>query len=365
VTTLAAICQRYAPRDIHFLKIDVEGAEQSVLTGADFTTFRPWIVLVEATWPNSQEASHESWESRLIDAGYRFVWFDGLNRFYVAAERYEELHQHFRTPPNVFDNFLRAAEAELARRVTRAENRASAAEAQVVEAARQATRAESRANVAEAQSMEAAHQVASAESRANAAEAQSMEAAYQVARAESRASIAEAQSMEAAHQVARAESRANSAEARAREARRTAEAARKEAARAETARSVEAMRASVALRQVDALYASTSWRITALLRAAVIAFRECKARGPRHVLQQAAHTIRALPHFTFEIPHLHQAARRSSDSQPALKAKTIRLTADGDPIGAQENAAPDTIADLPERARRIHAELRIKFRPAH
>ena len=35
VMTLAQVCQQHAPRDIHFLKIDVEGAEAQVLAGAD------------------------------------------------------------------------------------------------------------------------------------------------------------------------------------------------------------------------------------------------------------------------------------------------------------------------------------------
>jgi hypothetical protein len=37
-----------------------------------------------------------------LSAGYEFVYFDGLNRFYVAAE-HPELKAAFATPPNVFD----------------------------------------------------------------------------------------------------------------------------------------------------------------------------------------------------------------------------------------------------------------------
>ncbi len=121
VETLAAVCRRHAPPDIHFLKVDVEGAEHAVLAGADFTAFRPWIVLVEATRPMSTEEPHATWEPLLLDAGYRFAWFDGLNRFYLAAERHAELAPHFRTPPNVFDDFLRAADTEWARRIHAAE----------------------------------------------------------------------------------------------------------------------------------------------------------------------------------------------------------------------------------------------------
>ena len=51
VRTLAEICRRHVAGDIHFLKIDVEGAEADVLRGADFGTFGPWIVFVGAPNP--------------------------------------------------------------------------------------------------------------------------------------------------------------------------------------------------------------------------------------------------------------------------------------------------------------------------
>jgi FkbM family methyltransferase len=120
-TTLSAICRAHAPSAIHFLKVDAEGSENAVLSGADFRRFRPWIVVIEATAPNSTCPMHGDWESILLSAGYRFLWFDGLNRFYAAAEQYERVAPHFRTPPNVFDNFVRAADAEWARRLGEAE----------------------------------------------------------------------------------------------------------------------------------------------------------------------------------------------------------------------------------------------------
>jgi FkbM family methyltransferase len=119
VQTLAEVCRRHAPADIHFLKIDVEGAEAQVLAGADFSVFRPWIVVVEATLPMRQDDASAAWEPALLAARYRFAWFDGLNRFYVADERWDPLGAHFRTPPNVFDGFILhdlgdRAQAELA-----------------------------------------------------------------------------------------------------------------------------------------------------------------------------------------------------------------------------------------------------------
>lgn len=109
--TLAEICDEYVvEKTIHFLKIDVEGGEERVLRGADFNRHRPWIVVVEATQPMSQTPDHERWEHLLVDNGYIFAWFDGLNRFYVAQEYQTRLLPHFQSPPNVFDGFLRAAD---------------------------------------------------------------------------------------------------------------------------------------------------------------------------------------------------------------------------------------------------------------
>ncbi|WP_371324646.1 FkbM family methyltransferase [Dechloromonas sp. ZY10] len=98
------ICAEHAPADIHFLKIDVEGFEAQVLAGIDLRRFRPWVLLVEATIPNSNRID-ASWEPQILAAGYRYVYFDGLNRYYIPEERADELAPHFAAPPNVFDAF--------------------------------------------------------------------------------------------------------------------------------------------------------------------------------------------------------------------------------------------------------------------
>ena len=112
VSTLKDICEKHAAhRTVHFLKIDVEGKERAVLIGGDFAKFRPWIILIEATLPNSQIPTHEEWEDLLLSQKYSFVYFDGLNRFYVANEKLDDLGLHFSAPPNWFDHFMRASEA--------------------------------------------------------------------------------------------------------------------------------------------------------------------------------------------------------------------------------------------------------------
>ncbi|HET6805048.1 MAG TPA: FkbM family methyltransferase [Frateuria sp.] len=107
--TLDSILREQRIRDVHFLKVDCEGAEAAALRGISLDQVRPWIILVEATEPNSQRPAYEEWEPLLVGRGYHFVYQDGLNRFYVANE-HSELDGAFQYPPNVFDRFIRASE---------------------------------------------------------------------------------------------------------------------------------------------------------------------------------------------------------------------------------------------------------------
>jgi FkbM family methyltransferase len=103
VMTLKVATKSVVGKDVHWLKIDVEGLEEKVLKGWDSKTLRPWIMVVEATIPNSPETDYASWEPILTAADYQFVYFDGLNRFYVAKE-HVELIEAFSCPPNIFDD---------------------------------------------------------------------------------------------------------------------------------------------------------------------------------------------------------------------------------------------------------------------
>src|SRR5471032_2712026 len=103
--TLAGICRDHVRGEVHFLKIDVEGFEGDVLRGMDFAACRPWIVVVEAIMPNSRDSNHQLWEALLTQQAYQFVWFDGLNRYYVAAE-HAERGALLAQQPNVFDDYL-------------------------------------------------------------------------------------------------------------------------------------------------------------------------------------------------------------------------------------------------------------------
>jgi FkbM family methyltransferase len=105
VQTLDELLESYArDRTVDFLKIDAEGSEGDILNAAHFAAARPRLVLVEAVKSFSVEPSWETWEPNLLAQGFRFVWFDGINRFYLREEdAWRE--QFFGIPPSVFDNF--------------------------------------------------------------------------------------------------------------------------------------------------------------------------------------------------------------------------------------------------------------------
>lgn len=101
---LSSVLDSFAGQPIHWLKIDVEGMEADVVASWGASLARPWIVVIESTRPNSQEAAHEEWESRIVELGYEFLYFDGLNRFYLHRD-HMELKEFFGLGPNFFDDF--------------------------------------------------------------------------------------------------------------------------------------------------------------------------------------------------------------------------------------------------------------------
>lgn len=101
VCTLAEVFDRHAEgRTVHLLKIDVEGHEAAVVDGADWQRHRPWVVLIEATYP-------ERWRANLERAGYRFVLDDGINFVFVAEEHPELVEPLSRPAVRALDPYLR------------------------------------------------------------------------------------------------------------------------------------------------------------------------------------------------------------------------------------------------------------------
>lgn len=105
VVTLESVLTEYASPGFDLLKVDVEGREAAVLASADLSYWRPRVLVVESTIPDSPEPSHDKWESLVIQAGYKLALFDGLNRFY-ARNSESELLRRLSVPANVFDRWI-------------------------------------------------------------------------------------------------------------------------------------------------------------------------------------------------------------------------------------------------------------------
>jgi FkbM family methyltransferase len=112
VVRLDALLQEHAGRDIHFLKIDVEGAELDVLASIDLDRIRPWIVLAEVLAADAGMHSRPAIRSLLEEHRYTHAWFDGLNDYFVAEEHSERLLPRLGTPVNVTDDFVVASDTD-------------------------------------------------------------------------------------------------------------------------------------------------------------------------------------------------------------------------------------------------------------
>ena len=99
VVPLAEICAEHVgEQTIDFLKIDAEGFERHALQGADFTRWRPRVVVIENAWS-------VVWEHLILEANYVKAAFDGLNNFYVRGEE-PELLPAFAATANILDNYI-------------------------------------------------------------------------------------------------------------------------------------------------------------------------------------------------------------------------------------------------------------------
>ena len=102
----AILATHAAGRHIDFLKIDAEGAEPAIVGGTDWRVVRPTVLVIEATRPWTNELANDAWEGALLSQGYRRVFFDGINCFYLPVER-TDLLGHFALPVNVLDRYTR------------------------------------------------------------------------------------------------------------------------------------------------------------------------------------------------------------------------------------------------------------------
>lgn len=112
VRTLAEICTDYQVGEIDFMLVDVSGAEQEVLEGADFTRWRPRVLVIDAGHLQSEHETPtppwKQWEPLVLGAGYLFACQGNVNRFYLRRED-EEFLPCFAYPA-AFQKNIRLAE---------------------------------------------------------------------------------------------------------------------------------------------------------------------------------------------------------------------------------------------------------------
>jgi FkbM family methyltransferase len=111
--SLRQVLEDVAPPAIDLLKVDVEGFELKVLASNDWQRFRPKVIVAEATSPESSRRRPDLVALYLVEQGYRGVYFDGLNDFYVERN-FEPPPEAFDRPPNVFDRFVPYTQRRLA-----------------------------------------------------------------------------------------------------------------------------------------------------------------------------------------------------------------------------------------------------------
>lgn len=100
--------------DIHFMCVHTEGSEREALESVDLNVWRPWVLLVRATYPLTGELTKQWWEDLVLAADYQFCLFDGLSCFYVASEHADELRAALSYPACPLDNYTRPESRELA-----------------------------------------------------------------------------------------------------------------------------------------------------------------------------------------------------------------------------------------------------------
>jgi FkbM family methyltransferase len=288
--TLDSIFAEHGVHEVHFLKVDCEGAERTALASCSFQQVRPWVVTVEATEPNSQVDVHEQWESLLVDRGYVLAYRDGLNRYYVAQE-HAELLPSFDLPPNVFDDFVRVEDKKAHDEVNEVHVRLRASIAESAEARQAVSRLSEHL-----QSLDALH-AGQLEER-------------DLAR---RQAVSECESVKT--QLEQARAALASLEGQLQHVRARIGSEIEEAARGylELQREAQLLRAAVAHRDemIGAFVSSASWRVTAPLRGASLigraGLRRCW-KMVRPAVARAARAARPAVRGAMAVPGVRPAA---------------------------------------------------------
>jgi chemotaxis protein histidine kinase CheA len=187
-----------------------------------------------------------------------------------------------------------------------------------------------------------------AEAKAQQAEAKAQQAEAKAQQAEAKAQQAEAKAQQAEAKAQQAEAKAQQAEAKAQQAEAKAQQAEAKAQQAEAA-------STQALMQLQAVYTSTSWRITAPLRG--LAGQAFKL-SPQRLKPQIKLLLRHAALYVHRRPRLRNTAFAVLNRFPTLKQRLVSLiTSTPVPTTNQQNG-PAELAQLTPRARQIYADLK-------
>lgn len=106
VKKLSTLCAEHSVKEIDFLKIDVEGAEEQVLRGMSFSKIQPRLIIIESVVVKGLEQVSHEWAKIIEDNGYVQAYFDGINSYFVKEEDREALSL-YSVPLNASDNFIK------------------------------------------------------------------------------------------------------------------------------------------------------------------------------------------------------------------------------------------------------------------
>lgn len=91
---------------IHFLSLRTQVVDSALFRNLDLDGLRPWVIIINTRQLPGSAAALLEWEPFLLGAGYRFGLFDGVSRYYLATEHWEQYHELLAVPANIVDHFV-------------------------------------------------------------------------------------------------------------------------------------------------------------------------------------------------------------------------------------------------------------------
>eukprot|EP00919_Chromeraceae_sp_WS-2016_P069634 GHVR01165173.1.p1 GENE.GHVR01165173.1~~GHVR01165173.1.p1 ORF type:complete len:138 (+),score=22.25 GHVR01165173.1:662-1075(+) len=98
--SLADVLTRAAVTHIHYLSLDVEGAELEALMGIDWSAITVDVISVET--PNSNQSYNSEVENHLIERGFEKVWRMGVDTILVHQDFARRHYVNIKTQMGAF-----------------------------------------------------------------------------------------------------------------------------------------------------------------------------------------------------------------------------------------------------------------------